>query len=60
MPVEDKYWDVLIAAKVVSVIAIAITTNAITAVDIESFRFTVFYAPYKRGGVLSLNKYFYF
>ena len=59
MPFKDTFWDVLMAAKVVSVSAIAITTKAITAVDIESFRFTVFYPSYKITCVLSLNKYCY-
>jgi hypothetical protein len=41
VPVEDKVEDVLRAAKVVSVKAIPIITNAATAVVIENLRFAV-------------------
>ena len=41
VPVEDKVVDVVMAAKVVSVKAIPIMTNATTAVVIESLRFAV-------------------
>jgi len=60
VPFEDTFWDVLMAAKVVSVRAIAITTKAITAVDTESFIFDVFYPSYKITCVSSLNKCYYF
>jgi hypothetical protein len=46
-PVEDKVEDVEMAAKVVSVRAIPIITNATTAVVIESFRFAVIISPLK-------------
>jgi histidine ammonia-lyase len=41
VPVEDIFVDVVMAANVVSVKAIPIITNAITAVAIESLRFAV-------------------
>jgi hypothetical protein len=47
------------AAKVVSVSAIAIVTNAITVVVMESFVFGVLYPLVKVPCVLSLNKYYY-
>jgi hypothetical protein len=57
-PLDDKLWDVLMAAKVVSVRAIAIMANAITVAVMESFIFGVF-IPCKIPCVLSLNKYYY-
>ena len=56
-PVEDKVEDVLRAAKVVSVKAIPIITNAATAVVIESFRFAVI-IPCSIACILSLNKHY--
>ena len=56
VPFDDTFWVVVSAAQVVSVSAIAITTKAITAVDIESFIFDVFFSSYKPNCVLSLNK----
>ena len=54
-PVEVRLWDVVMAAKVVSVRAIATKTKTITDAVIESFIFGVFY-PLEILCVLSLNK----
>jgi hypothetical protein len=42
-PLDDRLWDVVMAAKVVTVRAIAIKTKTITDAVIESFIFGVFY-----------------
>ena len=55
VPVEYKGEDVLRAAKVVSVKATPIITNAAIAVVIESLRFAVI-VPCSKRCVLSLNK----
>ena len=58
VPLEVKFKFVLRAAKVVNVKATPIITNAATAIDIDSLRFTVFIPPVKQICVLSLNKHY--
>jgi hypothetical protein len=45
VPLDDRFCVELMAANVVSVSASAVMTNAITAVDTESFGFFVFLFP---------------
>ena len=47
VPLDGTFCVELMAAKVVSVRAIAIMTNAVTAVVTESFIFAVFYPSVK-------------
>lgn len=42
---DDRFWDVVMAAKVVTVKAVAIRTKAIIDAVTESFIFGVFYSP---------------
>ncbi len=46
-PLDDSIWEVVMAAKVVSVSPTAITTKIVTDAIIESFIFGVFYPPSK-------------
>jgi hypothetical protein len=57
-PVDERLWDVVMAAKVVSVRVIASKTKIITDAVIESFIFGVVDPPYLPC-ILSLNKHYY-
>jgi hypothetical protein len=58
VPPDDMFEDVLMAAKVVSVSAVAIMTNAIMDIVMDSFDFGVLFPPIKHSCVLNLNKHY--
>jgi hypothetical protein len=58
-PLDGRLWEVVMAAKVVNVKAIAIRTKIITDAVTESFIFGVFVPPQNTSCILSLNKHYY-